>query len=456
MNTRAPLTRRQKQVLEYIVAFREREGIPPTVREIAVALNVTGATTHGHLRTLQEKGYLKRRDRVARGLEIVSEHAPLELGPSSERIPRLEMQPPFRARDLLGLDSFIIHCDQLGILTGKRQLEYFDREGILLPAVRVNPGYSSFTDERDGQKYYRNRPFSYGRKGWLERARKEGLTDYPAETEFSDWFKRGLVVATRPGDLNKPYLRFYARNQCFAMRAIQPILTTTIHDPRCAVDERDWIDLGRRIRNALPLRLLTAQKTILQHYKWMKLMNRVADIRDDVTRRGADFLQRELDGGDAESDAKKTAKSHIKSLEARKCPPKLRGIIAESGFSKSELKGLHNQFAHSSREVDPNYQWPGYVESLPEALRSEARDHFRLAGEYYDLATSVEWVLSIIGAAPRPTRDLLAGSAQSRYCVICTKRFKPRNRRHCTCSEKCSRKNRNKQKRDQRKLREKK
>lgn len=66
------LTRRQKEILDFIVTFREEQGISPTHREIRERFGYSSyGTVHKHLRLLREKGYLKRSWNQKRGLEIV-------------------------------------------------------------------------------------------------------------------------------------------------------------------------------------------------------------------------------------------------------------------------------------------------------------------------------------------------------------------------------------------------
>ena len=62
---------RQRDVLDFIVAFDRDHGYPPTLREIGAALNVR--STNGisdHLRALERKGYLTRNERLSRGLRL--------------------------------------------------------------------------------------------------------------------------------------------------------------------------------------------------------------------------------------------------------------------------------------------------------------------------------------------------------------------------------------------------
>ena len=55
------LTARQREVLEFIRAFGERHGVPPTVREIGEKFRFTARAAFDHLRALERKGMLERR-----------------------------------------------------------------------------------------------------------------------------------------------------------------------------------------------------------------------------------------------------------------------------------------------------------------------------------------------------------------------------------------------------------
>ncbi|MDR7493945.1 MAG: transcriptional repressor LexA, partial [Armatimonadota bacterium] len=68
----APLTDRQRQVLEHIAASIRRSGIVPSVREIGSALGMRSpSTVHQHLTALERKGYIRRAGDRMRVLEVL-------------------------------------------------------------------------------------------------------------------------------------------------------------------------------------------------------------------------------------------------------------------------------------------------------------------------------------------------------------------------------------------------
>jgi repressor LexA len=69
--TNKQLSSRQEKILEFINKKIKDEGYPPSVREIAKAVNLSSsATVHSHLKKLEELGYLKRDASKPRALSV--------------------------------------------------------------------------------------------------------------------------------------------------------------------------------------------------------------------------------------------------------------------------------------------------------------------------------------------------------------------------------------------------
>ncbi len=67
-----PLTRRQKEVLDFVTQYIEVHGYAPSYREIASAFKLGSvATIAEHVETLVTKGFLTKRDNDARSLQTV-------------------------------------------------------------------------------------------------------------------------------------------------------------------------------------------------------------------------------------------------------------------------------------------------------------------------------------------------------------------------------------------------
>ncbi len=63
------LTARQREVLDFVAKHIDTRGFPPTIREIGAALGIE--STNGvddHLCALVVKGFIRREERVSRGI----------------------------------------------------------------------------------------------------------------------------------------------------------------------------------------------------------------------------------------------------------------------------------------------------------------------------------------------------------------------------------------------------
>jgi repressor LexA len=69
------LTKRQKQVLDFIAGFVDENGYCPSYEEIARGLHLASlATVHKHISVLESKNYLKRGFNQSRSLELSSKY----------------------------------------------------------------------------------------------------------------------------------------------------------------------------------------------------------------------------------------------------------------------------------------------------------------------------------------------------------------------------------------------
>lgn len=81
-----PLTKRQREILNYLATYSEQNGYAPSFEEIAESFNYSSlATVHEHLSNLERKGYIKRAYNESRAIEIL----PSEVTPRALELPIL-------------------------------------------------------------------------------------------------------------------------------------------------------------------------------------------------------------------------------------------------------------------------------------------------------------------------------------------------------------------------------
>jgi repressor LexA len=66
------VSKRQREIYDFVVAYARKHGYPPTVREIGAEVGLASpSTVHVHLAKLEEAGYLRRDPSKPRALELV-------------------------------------------------------------------------------------------------------------------------------------------------------------------------------------------------------------------------------------------------------------------------------------------------------------------------------------------------------------------------------------------------
>ena len=77
------LTKRQREIFDFISRYLAKHGYPPTVREIGKAVGLhSSSTVHAHLAKLESLGVLKRDPTKPRAIEVLVERAKRAVRPS--------------------------------------------------------------------------------------------------------------------------------------------------------------------------------------------------------------------------------------------------------------------------------------------------------------------------------------------------------------------------------------
>lgn len=81
-----PLTKRQREILDYLSDFIQQHGYAPSLEEIGKRFGLSSlATVHKHLTNLQDKGFIRRAWNRSRSVEVV----PSRVGGRSIELPLL-------------------------------------------------------------------------------------------------------------------------------------------------------------------------------------------------------------------------------------------------------------------------------------------------------------------------------------------------------------------------------
>ena len=131
------LTRRQKQVLDFLVGFINRKGYSPSFEEIGESLNVSSlATVHKHLDTLEKKGFIRRGRNQSRSVEVIAVPGPVPFSKTALR--------PFARRGAA--------ASRLDAVLGETEFPLLGRIAAGRPVEAIpNPETFSFGDFTSGR-----------------------------------------------------------------------------------------------------------------------------------------------------------------------------------------------------------------------------------------------------------------------------------------------------------------
>ena len=106
-----PLTKRQREILDYLNEFIQQHGYAPSLEEIGRRFGLSSlATVHKHLTNLQEKGFIRRAWNRSRSVELV----PTRSGGRAIELPLLGFVAAGAADRSRGRAAKRLRCRRIG------------------------------------------------------------------------------------------------------------------------------------------------------------------------------------------------------------------------------------------------------------------------------------------------------------------------------------------------------
>lgn len=442
-------TDKQIETLEWIASFYERNGMPPTVREIGQAFGIKSSSAQARVTSLLRKGHLRRNETGARSIFVVD---PLER--LSKQRPdaglRQTMHPPFRPDDLLHVDAFIAHCKTRGVWTDREQLEYYDQEAILLPAVRVKQTPQTVTPLKEAVSIRNSddikktlvpgenneRPISE----WLPEYLEGGRAEHPAETPFCSWEpgspqtfvdETGKVWGMSRGS----EALYYSRYQLIPLREIQRLLTVKLQDRVLFGSDEEWRKLGRTIRVRFAGARERARNTILHRYRYLSVLTTIHDLLDQRAREAASEYEENRNGDCSYKEAFKDAIATFDDILRPKEEKTIRLALSGAQLSCEELDNFRVQLHIESRIPKLGLD-ARHVLKVRDQILDHTPHSYRFVRDCDALVRQLTWILTQLRYRFGSLSELDLGHGEHRVCAYCESGFKPRSNRQVTCGSK--------------------
>ena len=140
------LTRRQKQVLDFLVSFINQHGYSPSFEEIGASLDLSSlATVHKHMQTLEKKGFIRRGYNQSRSVEVVAV-------PGSVPFAKTAMRPFGKPRPVAGKTAPVGVLSRAAGPLGDLEFPLLGRIAAGQPVEAIpNPETFSFGDFAQGK-----------------------------------------------------------------------------------------------------------------------------------------------------------------------------------------------------------------------------------------------------------------------------------------------------------------
>lgn len=188
----------------------------------------------------------------------------------ASQITRESMSPTYRGKDLMTVSSFISFCKKHSVRTDRQELEFLDKQSLLLPACRVFYGhvvmsriYATFDGkdspewrytyrgeedvfnpiEIDPKPYYTHGSISHGDDDWLDFYQERGMLITPGKIEYIPWqtyTSREPTFTTNPDAYNDFAETFYTPYQMYQLGWLQSRLTLTLKNESLLDENADW------------------------------------------------------------------------------------------------------------------------------------------------------------------------------------------------------------------------
>jgi repressor LexA len=137
-----PLTKRQREILDYLNDFIQQHGYAPSLEEIGRRFGLSSlATVHKHLTNLQEKGFIKRAWNRSRSVELV----PSRIGGRAVELPLLGYVAAGRPIEaVVGSETIAVPED----LVGKRDTYVLRVKGDSMIDEQIRDGDYVIVEDR--------------------------------------------------------------------------------------------------------------------------------------------------------------------------------------------------------------------------------------------------------------------------------------------------------------------
>lgn len=375
------------------------------------------------------------------------------------KILKRDLQPPFRQRDLLWTSNFIRYCRNYGIRTNERELEYFEKEQLLLPVVRVNRGWvphkkiinfkdndgsikkegfvyiddvDKFEHEKmDPDIYYSPGGISSSSDNWMKYYEERDMILFPSRSKFRPWksyhSKQNSYFIKDPQ--HEEYSTYYAPYQVYLLDFIKDRRRLIVSNEGLYRSPEEWAQAGKNISRMFNRNFDNniIKQRALKEYTFWKFFNEVLDLRDEWEQDFREYLKKayetvkEADEKNQLSDGDiDIVRQNVNEAHANKS----NEILRRTDFNIERLEGWRSnilQLGSFAMTTDKPTALRNYLDFIPGHFLEKKEDPYRWA-------SVLSWYINLVGGESKTLLEAIRGNNRYHRCSICGDSFIPKRK----------------------------
>ena len=382
---------------------------------------------------------------------------------------RKQLETAYLQPDLLPADSFVSYCRDNGFDTDLEELEYFDKQSLFIPTLRVRVGvvkYKRIFADFDGNKEWRHvyeddldkfayekidpktyydrgalirsmpgiagkvRGFHYGDEGWLDWYSERDMVTHPATDGYIPWkkFEGGQSFSLDPKPFEEVGYLLYAKHQMYPLKEVQKQRQLVVKNQGLFRTSEQWAKEGAKITDIFTKGYTdeTIRKRVAEYNRFFSLLNDIRILRSEKNNLLRDTYQHAKKSFD-DKTAAETAQDEVSFFDGD-----VRGtatdLMKRHGFTIEDLTGWRfTLLTHGSFDITgDSKRRRAYVARLDDYLLNDTED-------VYNLVNIMSWFVDVLGGDSITAKQLLLREMTA-HCVICGKGFEPKRRTQVTCA----------------------
>lgn len=360
--------------------------------------------------------------------------------------------------------------------TDEEELEYYDKQSLLVPAVRVQRGrvefkkvYARFDGkkqwrlvavedvpavkpEKIGKKTYYDQGslitsapidkvlggFHYGNDGWLDWYEKRGMVHYPADEEYRPWetFEGDRHFATKPEGFNEVSEMMYSKLQIFPLKYTRDSRTITISNEALFRTPLEWKHAGQKMTEYFT-KVVTDELVREENAVWCRHIGFICEIsklrvaklkakHEAYYQAKANFDEETAQEEVADINANYETDNDLKSVAAK--------LMKDYGYSLTDVENIRFKIMKLGSFDYTFSQNPRreYIARLDDQILMDTEP-------LYGWAQILSWFIDFAGGTPLTVKQVLLNQRKP-TCTVCGKHFDPKRRTQVTCSPACAKK----------------